>query len=178
MVTTALREKMRAILRARNYSPRTEETYVSAVGRFARHFGASPDQLGAEQVVSYQLWLRDEKHASHVLFNQTMCALRFFYGEVLERHDVVEPHSLRPPRATATGRTAGRRDHRSSQSSRSTSIPCPVDDHLRHWSPAQRGSRVTRLGHRLQGDGCPRPPRQREEGSLRATPTASAGDAP
>jgi integrase/recombinase XerD len=90
MVTTALRKRMRAILRARNYSPRTEETYISAVSHFARHFGAPPDQLGAEQVVTYQLMMRDQKHASHVLFNQTVCALRFFYGEVLERQDVVK----------------------------------------------------------------------------------------
>jgi integrase/recombinase XerD len=90
MVTTALREKMRAILRARNYSPRTEETYVAAVVHFARHFGTPPDQLGAEHVIAYQVWLRDQKHASHVLFNQIVCALRFFYGEVLNLPDVVE----------------------------------------------------------------------------------------
>ena len=82
MVTTALRERMRAILRARNYSPRTEETYIAAVIHFARHFGTPPDQLGAEHVIAYQVWLRDQKHASHVLFNQTMCALRFLYGEI------------------------------------------------------------------------------------------------
>jgi len=90
MVTTALREKMRAILRARNYSPRTEETYVAAVIHFARHFGTPPDQLGAEHVIAYQVWMRDQKCASHVLHNQTVCALRFFYGEVLDRPDVVE----------------------------------------------------------------------------------------
>ena len=90
MVTTALRERMRAILRARNYSHRTEETYISAVIHFARHFGTPPDQLGAEHVIAYQVWLRDQKRASHVLFNQTVCALRFFYGEVLDRPDVVE----------------------------------------------------------------------------------------
>jgi integrase/recombinase XerD len=90
MATTALQEKMRAILRARNYSPRTEETYIAAVVHYARHFKKSPDQLGAEHVTAYQVWLRDQKRASHVLFNQTVCALRFFYGEVLERPDVVE----------------------------------------------------------------------------------------
>jgi integrase/recombinase XerD len=90
MVTTALRERMRAILRARNYSPRTEETYIAAVVRFAHHFGTPPDQLGAEHVIAYQIWLRDQKRASHVVFNQTVCALRFFYGEVLDRPDVVE----------------------------------------------------------------------------------------
>ncbi len=90
MVTAALREKMRAILRARNYSPRTEETYVAAVIHFARHFGTPPDQLGAEHVIAYQVWMRDQKCASHVLHNQTVCALRFFHGEVLDRPDVVE----------------------------------------------------------------------------------------
>jgi len=90
MVTTALRERMRAILRARNYSPRTEETYISAVIHFARHFKTPPDQLGAEHVTAYQIWLRDRKHASHVLFNQTVCALRFFYGEILDRPEVVQ----------------------------------------------------------------------------------------
>lgn len=90
MVTTALRERMRAILRARNYSPRTEDTYITAIVRFARHFGTPPDQLGPEHVIAYQVWLREQKHASYVLFNQIVCALRFFYGEVLQRPDVVE----------------------------------------------------------------------------------------
>lgn len=36
MVTTVLRERMRSSLRTRNYSPRTEKTYIDAVARFAR----------------------------------------------------------------------------------------------------------------------------------------------
>ncbi|MGH9463032.1 MAG: tyrosine-type recombinase/integrase [Vicinamibacteria bacterium] len=89
MVTTVLRERMRSILRTRNYSPRTEETYIDAVARFARHFGRSPDQLGAAQVTEYQIWLREHKHASATLANQAVCALRFFYREVLGRGDEV-----------------------------------------------------------------------------------------
>lgn len=90
MVTTALRERMRSILRTRNYSPRTEETYIDAVARYARHFGKSPDQLGAAQVIEYQIWLREHKHASATFANQTVCALRFFYREVLGRSEEVE----------------------------------------------------------------------------------------
>ncbi|HUF30287.1 MAG TPA: tyrosine-type recombinase/integrase [Gemmatimonadaceae bacterium] len=90
MVTTALRERMRNILRTRNYSPRTEETYIAAVAHFARHFGKSPDQLGAAQVIEYQIWLRERKQVSWTLMNQTVCALRFFYGQVLDRPDVVQ----------------------------------------------------------------------------------------
>ncbi len=89
MVTTPLRERMRSILRTRNYSPRTEETYIEAVARFARHFGKSPEQLGAAQITEYQIWLRETRHVSASLFNQVVCALRFFYVEVLNRPDQV-----------------------------------------------------------------------------------------
>ena len=90
MVTTVLRERMRAILRTRNYSPRTEQTYIAAVAHFAQHFGRSPAQLGPEEIATYQIWLRDDKHVSATLFNQTMCGLRFFYREVLGRTEIVE----------------------------------------------------------------------------------------
>ena len=55
-----------------------------------RYFRTSPDQLDAEHLITYQLWLRDQKHASYVLFNQIVSVLRFFYDEVLHRPDVVE----------------------------------------------------------------------------------------
>lgn len=90
MATTVLRERMVRVLRARNYSPRTIQAYVSAVARFARHFGKSPDQLGPAQVTEFQLWLREHQKISASLFNQIVSALRFLYGEVLGRWDVVK----------------------------------------------------------------------------------------
>lgn len=90
MVTTPLRQRMRSILHTRNYSPRTEETYIAAVAHFAQHYGRSPDQLGAAQVTEYQIWLREHKRASATAFNQIVCALRFLYSEVLGRPEVVE----------------------------------------------------------------------------------------
>lgn len=90
MVTTPLRERMRSILHTRNYSPRTEETYVDAVAHFARHFGKPPDQLGAAQVTEYQIWLREHRHVSATRFNQIVCGLKFFYREVLNRPDEVQ----------------------------------------------------------------------------------------
>jgi integrase/recombinase XerD len=90
MVTTPLRERMRSILRTRNYSVRTEETYITAVARFAQHFGKSPEQLGREEIDQYQIWLRDHQHISASLFNQTMSALKFLYKEVLGRNEEIE----------------------------------------------------------------------------------------
>ncbi len=89
MVTTPLRERMRSLLHTRNYSQRTEKTYITAVARFARHFGRSPELIGREEIERYQIWLRDEQHISASALNQTICALKFLYKEVLGRSDEV-----------------------------------------------------------------------------------------
>jgi hypothetical protein len=44
---TALRRRYIEDLRVRNLSPRTIEAYVLRVAQFAKHFGRSPDKLGA-----------------------------------------------------------------------------------------------------------------------------------
>ena len=80
---TPLRQRFLHDLQLRNYSPRTLETYLSHVVRFARHFGRSPDQLGAEDVRLYQIHLLEQRHASWSVFNQAVCALRFLYGVTL-----------------------------------------------------------------------------------------------
>jgi site-specific recombinase XerD len=54
----------------------------------ARHFGRSPDQLGAEELRAFQLHLVD-RGVSWSLFNQTVCASKLFYGQTLGRPDVV-----------------------------------------------------------------------------------------
>lgn len=89
MVTTPLRERMIAALRNRNYSPRTEQTYITAIAKFAQHFGRSPERLGVEEITRYLTWLREEKRISASAFNQVSAALRFLYGRVLGRSEVV-----------------------------------------------------------------------------------------
>src|SRR5215207_3782796 len=41
----------------RNLSPATQRSYVSAVAKFSRHFGCSPDRLGLEEVRAFQVHL-------------------------------------------------------------------------------------------------------------------------
>jgi hypothetical protein len=63
----------------RNLSRATQQSYLYAVSKFSRHFGAPPDRLGIEDVRAYQLHLIGQKRSwSHV--NQAACGLRFFYG--------------------------------------------------------------------------------------------------
>ena len=56
---TPLRQRFIDELTRRAYSPRTLKTYVECVSLFARHFNASPDALGPDQVRTYQLHLLD-----------------------------------------------------------------------------------------------------------------------
>lgn len=81
---TPLRQRFIDDLRLRNYAQRTIETYVSRVACFARHFGRSPEALGAEQVRAFQLHLLQQR-VSWSSFNQAVCALRFLYGTTLGR---------------------------------------------------------------------------------------------
>jgi integrase/recombinase XerD len=87
---TILRQRMIEDLRIRNYAERTIETYVERVAEFARHFGRSPDRLGPEQIRQYQLHLRETRKASWAVFNQSVCALRFFYRVSLGKDWLVE----------------------------------------------------------------------------------------
>lgn len=86
---TPLRQRMIEELQLRNYSSKTVSAYVAAVAHFARHFGRSPDQLTGEEIRTWQLHLRDVRRVSWSGFNIAMCALRFFYREVLRRDDLV-----------------------------------------------------------------------------------------
>jgi site-specific recombinase XerD len=69
-------------LKLKNYSPRTIETYVTHVARFAKFHKRSPEVLGPEAVREYQLHLL-HSGASWVIFNQTVCALKFLYRVTL-----------------------------------------------------------------------------------------------
>ena len=87
--TSPLRRRMIDDMMIRNLSPATQQSYLYAVAKFSRHFGRSPDRLGVDDVRAYQLHLIAQQRSwSHV--NQTVCALRFFYGVTLGRTDAPE----------------------------------------------------------------------------------------
>lgn len=81
-MTTPLRQRMIDDLKIRNRSPRTIETYISHVARFAKFHGRSPELLGAEEVRAYQMHLL-HLSVSWSLFNQAVCALKFLYRVTL-----------------------------------------------------------------------------------------------
>ncbi len=81
----ALRDRMFANLRMRNFSSRTIEAYLRHVKAFAIYFGKTPDLLGEEEVRRYLLYLSDERKLSWSSVNVGYSALRFFYVDTLHR---------------------------------------------------------------------------------------------
>jgi integrase/recombinase XerD len=80
---TKLRRRMEEDLRLRNYSPATIKSYVGHVKNFSLFHHRSPDQMGAEEVRAYLLYLVDEKKLSPATVNQAHAGIRFLYVHVL-----------------------------------------------------------------------------------------------
>ena len=83
-------QRMREELVRRNYAPSTVECYVRSVAEFAKHFNKPPDQLGAEEIRSWQLFLINEKRVKLPSYIQAICGLRFFYSHTLNRKVEIE----------------------------------------------------------------------------------------
>jgi integrase/recombinase XerD len=84
-----LRRRMIDDMMLRNLSPATQRSYLHAVSKFSRYFGRSPDRLGLEDVRAFQVYLVSQG-ISWPSLNQTVCALRFFYGVTLNRGEIPE----------------------------------------------------------------------------------------
>jgi integron integrase len=83
---TKLLQAVRANLRLRHFSPRTEEAYVSWVRRFVRYHGLKhPGELGEREVVEFLTHVRVERRVSASTQAQALAALLFLYGQVLGR---------------------------------------------------------------------------------------------
>ena len=97
-----LRRRMIEDMTVRNLSPATQRFYLHAVAKFSRYFNRSPDRLGLEEVRAFQVHLVSTGISWGAL-NQTVCALRFFFGVTLDHDESPE----RIPYARRTTQAAG-----------------------------------------------------------------------
>ena len=70
-------------LRIRGLAENTRRSYLDTMRCFVRYFMRPPDQLTAEDVKQYQLFLTKERRVAWSTFNVHVCAIRFFYRHVL-----------------------------------------------------------------------------------------------
>jgi integrase/recombinase XerD len=82
----ALRTKMIEEMKLRNFSPRTEQSYVSAMVGLVKYYRQSPDQLTQEQIRSYLLHLK-ERGLSPSSRNVAISGMKFFYHQMLGWND-------------------------------------------------------------------------------------------
>jgi len=94
---TPIRRRMQEELQRRNYSEMTTVCYVRQVAAFSKHFGISPELLGADEIKQFQLHLIRKK-VSWATYIQAMAALRFFYVKTLGMTFMAEkiPYPKRP----------------------------------------------------------------------------------
>lgn len=78
----ALRTKMIEEMKLRNFSPRTEQSYVSAMVGLAKHYRQSPDHLTQDEIRAYLLHLKD-RGLSPSSRNVAISGLKFFYHQIL-----------------------------------------------------------------------------------------------
>src|ERR1044071_3966968 len=72
-----LRQRMIEDMTVRNFAPNTQESYLRQVSLFARHFDKSPEQLGPEEIRTYQIYLTEEKKVAVGTRIVAVSALRF-----------------------------------------------------------------------------------------------------
>ena len=85
-----IRRRMIEDMQIRNMASHTQRVYVEHVSRFARHFRKSPEHLGPDEIRTWLLHLRQDKHLAASSTVVAVSALRFFYTVTLKRQWVVE----------------------------------------------------------------------------------------
>lgn len=79
-----LLDRLRAEIRLRHYSIRTEEAYVDWARRFILfHRKRHPKEMGADEVAAFLSYLASERNVSASTQNQAKSALLFLYKQVL-----------------------------------------------------------------------------------------------
>lgn len=95
-----LLDRVRQAIRARNYSPRTEEAYVSWVRRFVLFHGKRhPREMGATEVTAFLTHLATHRRVSPSTQNQAASALTFLYREILGRDLALDRGIVRAKRS-------------------------------------------------------------------------------
>jgi integrase/recombinase XerD len=82
---TVLRQRMIEDMQLRGLATRTQEAYAAAVEQLAKHYRKSPDQISAEELRQYLLYLENEKAVSASTMTVALCGIKFLYQYTLQR---------------------------------------------------------------------------------------------
>ena len=80
---TELRQRMLDAMVQRGFAPRTQETYIRAIRRMAKHYRRDPALYTQQEVQAYLLHMVKEDRLSYSSMNQAACAAQFLFQTVL-----------------------------------------------------------------------------------------------
>jgi len=81
-----LLERVRAAIRTRHYSYRTEKSYLQWIVKFVRFHGArDPSEMGENEITLFLNHLAVQGNVSSSTQNQALCAIVFLYKHVLNK---------------------------------------------------------------------------------------------
>ena len=80
---TELRQRMLDAMVQRGFAQRTQESYVRAIRRMAKHYRCDPAQYTPEKVQAYLLHMVKDEKLSYSSMNQAACAAQFLFQTVL-----------------------------------------------------------------------------------------------
>lgn len=79
------RDRMQRDLQIRGFSLSTQRCYLARMKALVRFFRRPPDQLTLDDIHTYQQHLTRDQKVCWASFNQSVCAIRFFYGVTLDK---------------------------------------------------------------------------------------------
>lgn len=86
MAKSELLDRVREEIRRRNYSYRTEKSYIRWIVRFVKFNKlAHPNDMDEDEVVEFLNWLANERDVAASTQNQALCAIVFLYKQVLDQ---------------------------------------------------------------------------------------------
>jgi integrase/recombinase XerD len=80
---TPLRQRMTDAMVQRGFAQRTQESYIYAIRRMAKHYRRDPAQYTVQDVQAYLLHMVQDEHLSYSSMNQAACAAQFLFQTVL-----------------------------------------------------------------------------------------------
>ena len=86
----AIRERMIEEMELRGLAPATKKSYLLCCRMLAAHFMRSPEQLGADDVKAFLLYLMRGREVGPSTLRVHISAIRFLYGRVLKMPGVVQ----------------------------------------------------------------------------------------
>lgn len=92
---TPLRQRMIEDMQLRGLSAKTQEAYVHAVSKLAKHYGKSPDGINDEELRQYFLHLTNVEELAPSSIQVALCGIKFLFEHTLRTDwptlDLVRP---------------------------------------------------------------------------------------